>query len=89
MKWPHVIAVGDAIVLIKAVGGGQEFRVMTEVPFAEHCRCVTFRFANLGQRRFRIANANFGFWPKCPRDADAAVVTARHQSGSRCGANRG
>ena len=52
VKGVDVVAVGDAEKFIEALSGGEEFRLVAEVPFAEHSGFVSDGFEDFGDGDF-------------------------------------
>ena len=85
---PHVVRVGKAEVFVKAMAGGKELRMMTQVPFAENGRCIVPGFDQLRERGLPVADTMVAFRTKRAEDADAVRVAARQQGRPRCAADR-
>ena len=85
---PHVVGVRDAEVFIEAVLGGQEVRVVSEMPFSGHSRGVSFLFEEPCDGGFVGVQADFGAGTKCSAEADAIGVTAGEKRGAGCRADR-
>src|SRR5262249_47374377 len=79
--------VWEAEVFVKAVVGGQELRMMAEMPFAEASRGESLLFDELREGHFIAGNAVIRAMIERPRNADAHVVAAGHQTRARCRAD--
>src|SRR5262249_8276717 len=84
----HVVAVGDAVVIIEAVPGRQKRRQMAEVPFADDTREVAEPAQQAGDSGFIRVEAVLVAWKHDGRYADALVMPARHERGARARTDR-
>ena len=85
----HVVAVGDAKVMIEALAGGHEIGVIAQVPFADAHGCVAFFFEHLGHGDLAGVEALAGGGKKHAQvffihvHIHAARITAGHEAGTR------
>ena len=84
MIWPHVVAVGQAKVIIESMLHGKEFLMMTQMPFAVAGRGIVLLFTNFGDGDFIFVDTVSGFGTQRAINAHANVVTPGHQAGTRC-----
>ncbi len=88
MERPHVVRVGQAEVFIEAVAGGEELRVMAEVPFADGGGGVALGAEQFAEGEFAIGDAVPGIRAEGAVDADAVRVASGEQGGAGGGADR-
>jgi hypothetical protein len=84
---PHVVRVREAIVLVEALGEGEELGVASQVPLAKAGGAIALAAANLGDGRFGRVESNGGPGPEGAGDSDPAVVTTSEERRSRRAAN--
>src|SRR6186997_3012959 len=88
MQRAVVIGVRRAEPLVEAVAGGQELRVMAEVPLAVNGGRVALFLAEFAQQRFLSRDADGAGVVERPAEADAVRIAAGEQRRPRRGANR-
>ncbi len=84
----HVVAVGDAEVLIKAAPRGQILGRPAQVPFADAHGLVILSLQQIRERRFIQVQPILVLWEKDSRHADACGISAGEQGRARGRANR-
>ena len=85
----HVVAVGQAEVVVETLAGREEFRQVAEVPLADHHGRVAPGLRQLGQGDLRGVEADAAPREKHPGHAHAGAVAAREQAGARHRADGG
>ena len=50
--YPHVVAIGNAVIAVESVAGGQKFWLVSAVPFADYFGGVAFVFEEFGDGDF-------------------------------------
>jgi len=83
MPRPHIVRVRQAKILVEPVAGGQEFRQVSEMPFAEDRRGVAALLHDLGKGQLVAMDAVGGFRAERALDADAIGITTGQQPRAR------
>ena len=86
MPRPHVVGIGEPEVLVKAVPGGQELRMVPEMPLAVTRRGIAARFQDFRDGRFVFVQSDVGGVVQDVRQPDTGGITAGHERGPRRGA---
>ena len=87
MKWPHVIAVRQAEVFVKAILLREKLVMMSQMPLTKTGGGVSFLLTKFSQSHLVRMNALIGIWPQRAQNSESHVVATCQQTGTRCRAN--
>ena len=85
----HVVRIGDAVIMVETLPGGQKFGLVAQVPLSDHLGGIAFFLKSFGYSYFRRIKSH-GLTRKIdPWDGDAGAVAAGHHLGPGNRADRG
>ena len=82
MMGPHIVGIGQAIILVEAVLQREELALAPEVPFAKDRRRIALLLQELAHRHLVGMDAIVGIRSRRAGKTDAVRITARQQSGA-------
>ncbi len=85
---PHVIGIGEAVVLVEAILQRQELGMVAQMPFPEAGRGITLASTQFPEGDFLLVDADVGTGSQSARQAESAMIAAGHQGRPGCRAHR-
>ena len=85
----HVVRIGDAVIVVKTLPGGQEFRLVAQVPLPDHLGGIAFFFKSFCYSYFRRIKPHGLAREIDSRNGDAGAIAAGHHLGPGDRADRG
>jgi len=88
MEWPHVVGIGQSVILIETVLQRQELLLTSQMPLSEYRCAVSFLFQEFAHRHLVRMNAIVRIRSRSSGKSDTVRIASGQQSCTRCSADR-